>query len=239
MATPTLIQTLHCRHLRPRLVAEHLAIMARDAHTLWGLSFRPDVAAMCAQITALLRRERYPDAISSFVRLTLDHEGHEALQPLGTSLYEGYALRSLHPHCCTLAYRLPFDIVGSSAATACDELALSIARGRGFDAAVRCNDEGHCLALGDAPLFAVRGGELFTSSEPETASAQLLITTAGRMRLPLHIAPIRVQELARFDELFAVDPRGITSIGRCDGHPFMQLHSNRLAEEMERTINAL
>lgn len=237
MEAATLIQTIHCHHNQPRLVAEHLTVLTRAAKSLWGFDYRPDVAAITSRIEELLRTERYPATVSAFVRLTLDSSGEEQLLSLGTSLYDGYALRSLRPDCCTLPYRHPFEEPISSSALACDTLAASVACRRGYDAAIRCNDEGVCYAIADAPLFAVRDGELYTSIAPATATAQLLASAAAKRGIPLHITPILVRELSRYDELFVVDHRGITSVAHCNGHPFILLRAERLAAEMERMIN--
>lgn len=233
----TLIQTIHCRHARPRLVAEHLAVMRQAAKSLWGVDLKDDIKTLSMRIEQLLHTERYPETVSAFVRLTLDTEGELQLLPLGTSLYDGYALRSLRPDCCTLPYRHPFEEPTTSAAAACDALAASVAHQRGYDAAIRCSDEGYCFAIADAPLFGLRDGALYTSVAPATATARLLALATQAIGLTLRIEPIRCSELSRFDELFVVDHRGITSIAHCNGHPFMQLRAERLAEEMERLVN--
>ena len=44
-------------------------------------------------------------------------------------------------------------------------------------------------------------------------------------------------ELSLYDELFVADHRGLTSISKLDGKPFMALRVERLAEELEQWIN--
>ena len=157
---PSLYQIVHCYRNRPRFVAEHHALLALSAERLWGVKPAMTVAQLTTAITELLQRERYSQAVSAFVRVELTSDGAITLTPLGSSLYAGYALRSLRPECCTLRYELPLSEPCSTAAEACHALAE--------EAAVRCDQTGVVHALGDAHLFAGHGGALYTSSSPSS-----------------------------------------------------------------------
>lgn len=233
-----LLQIIHLAEGRPRLVGEHVAWLDRASRALFGRAYQPDIEALQRRLVALAEREHYPSAVSGFVRVEIDEEGREQLIPLGTSLYAGYALRSLRPTALTIPYELPLQIAGSTAAEAAHELARCVARRHEADEALRINEEGICCSLGAAELFALRGGELYTSFEPRTVEGRLLLQAAETLQMRWQVAPVRVAELGHFDELFAVDYRGITALASCDGHAFMSLRAERLAVAMERLATA-
>ena len=235
---PSLYQIVHCHHNRPRFVAEHHALLTRSAERLWGVKPAMTAAQLTSAIEQLLQRERYSQAVSAFVRVDLMSDGAVQLTPLGSSLYEGYALRSLRPECCTLRYELPFAEPCSTAAEACHALAEEVARSSGFEAAVRCDATGVLRSLGDAHLFAGHGGALYTSETPTSVEGRLLIKAAERLHLRCYVQPLTAEKINRYEELFAVDYRGITALARCDEHPLMTLRADRLAEEMEALVTA-
>ncbi len=230
---PSLYQILHCHHNRPRFVAEHHALMMRSAARLWGIEPTITAAQLTAEIGQLLQRERYSQAVSAYVRTDLTSDGEIHLTPLGSALYDGYALRSLRPECCTLSYELPFAEPSTTAAEACHAWAEEMARSRGFEAAVRCDKSGTLHSLGEGHLFAVHGTTLYTSEQPSSVEGQLLLRAAERLHLRCLVQPIKIDTLTRYEELFAVDYRGITSLARCNEHPLMTLRAERLVDVME------
>lgn len=231
---PCISQTVHLLGGRPRLLEVHAAILERTAATLFRRGWRADLPQLTAQLAELCRRERYPSGVSAFVRLELGAEGPLRLLPLGTSLYAGYAVRSVHPTAVTMSYDRLLVEAPTSASEASDALAQLAARRAGADEAVRCDSAGCCRAIGDAPLFAIRDGVVVGSLHPLSAAAVAVERGAAAAGLPLTDRPLRRSELARCDELFAVDHRGITALARCDGYPYMAVVVDRLAEGMER-----
>lgn len=231
-------QIIHLRDLRPRFTADHVARLDSTSRALFGRAYTPDVAQLETRIESLARREGYPSGVSGFVRLECSEPGEERLIALGTSLYEGYALRSLRPRALTLAYEVPLGIASSTAAEAADALARCVARRADYDEALRTDSEGVCYALGSAHLFALRGGELYTSAEPRSVEGVLLLRAAEQLRLRHRIAPVLASELHTFDEVLAVDHRGITALASCDEARFMALRAERLATTMEQVTNA-
>ena len=216
-------------HGRPRLVAEHVALLERAARRLFGLQARLSAADLEREIVAFVARKRLPDAVSSFVRLELTEEGQTRLLEGGVSHYAGYAVRSIRPQTFSLVYELPLEEWTSVAAESVHDLMRSYAHGRGLDGVVQVDRLDRCLALGGALLCAV---------EPQTVEAKLLALAADRLHIALEVGALGRAELARCDELFAVDVRGITSVARCDRYSFMSLRVERLAEEMERLVSA-
>lgn len=238
MQPSALFQQIHVAHGRPRLVAEHVALLERAARRLFGLQARLSAADLEREIVAFVARKRLPDAVSSFVRLELTEEGQARLSEGGISHYAGYAVRSIRPQTFSLVYELPLEEWTSVAAEAVHGLMRSYAHSRGMDGVVQVDRMDRCLALDGAQLFAFREGVLLCAVEPQTVEAKLLALAADRLHIALEVGALSRAELARCDELFAVDVQGITSVARCDRYSFMSLRVERLAEEMERLVNA-
>ena len=234
----TLYQTLHLYARRVRLIEQHIARLDGLSRVLFGRAFAPDRKALEQEILALSAHERYPAGVSGFVRLECDAQGHTRLTAVGTSLYEGYALRSLRPTAITVPYELPLQIAASTAAEAAHELARHIAQRHQADEAVRVDTEGNCRGMGEADLFAFCDGVLCYSATPQSVEGILLLQAAERLGIRHALYAIPADALNRFDELFAVDHRGITSIATCDGVHFMSLRAERLAATMEQLITA-
>ena len=83
----------------------------------------PGTERLTSRIEALAAAERYPRAVSGFVRLELAPDGREELLAAGTSLYDGYALRSLMPEAATVRYDLPLTDAPTTLREAADALA--------------------------------------------------------------------------------------------------------------------
>lgn len=234
MTVPYLYQIVHLHACRPRNVCAHTALLAEAARSLFGLDWAPDTARLEARIAAVAAAERYPHAVSCFVRIELAADGRERLVPAGVSLYDGYALRSLRPDAVTLPYDLPLTEAPTSAREAAAGLARVAAGRKGAGGFVRCDSRGHLRAADDAPLFAVRGAALLAAPGPETVERTLCLEAAQIAGLHVVEQPLEAEDLAAFDELFYADHRGVTALGHCDGHPYMALAAQRIAAAMER-----
>lgn len=258
MSGPALCQTIHVADRRPRMLDAHAELLAAAARALYGLVYTPDTAALGARIAALLREERIPRGPSVFVRLSLTPQGEERLALTGRSLYDGYALRSIHPEAVPLPYEIPF---GAAHSTLCEEadrladrLADRIVRGA---VALCCDDEGRCLRAGGGALFALKGRTLLTAPAADPAASlreYLRLRTAGGASSPLAFASVErmlllraapsarldvreeaftLRDLKRMDELFFVDHRGITAFSRVGETPYLSIVAERLAASME------
>ncbi len=160
-----LYQTVHVADERPRLVRAHAALLAEAARTFFGCDYAPDVRLLESRIAALVRSERYPRSVSSFVRIEVSDNGTERLRPAGYSLYNGYALRSVMPDARVVRCEVPGIELPTSGREALHRLADRRARALGADLAVRADLHGVCYSADSAPLFAVRNNTVFTSPE--------------------------------------------------------------------------
>ncbi len=221
-----LYQTVHLCQGRPRLTDVHAAVLADAARTLFGVGYTPDLRQLEARLAAAAKAERYPQGVSAFVRIEVADDGEERLVPAGHSFYNGYALRSLMPQAMLVGYDLPLSSAPTSVREAAALLARRQAQLAGADVAIRHDSRGICLSADDAPLFAVSPAP----PDAERTLARRAIEAAG---LELREEPVERGMLARMDELFYVDHRGVTAISSCKGMPYMSLIAERVAKAME------
>lgn len=228
-----LYQTVHLRRGRARNVAQHAAVLRRAARTLFGSEYAPDPGQLTQCIEALAAELRYPEEVSCFVRIEVAADGEERLAGAGSSLYDGYALRSLLPRAVTTVYALPGGDLPTSAREAAAREADLLARAAGGDAALRCDAEGRLLDAGDAPLFAVRGHTVRCAPGAEGVERELGRRAVIAAGLTLSDEPFTRSELPRLDELFRIDHRGVTAYSRCEAQPLMALAAERIARALE------
>lgn len=233
MREPYLYQTLHLRGRRPLQVDRHAELLGEWAAELFGIGYSPDVRGLERRIAALAERERYPRDLSSFVRLELAADGTERLQPAGISLYEGLALRSVAPDAALVDFTTPLSEAPTSAREAAAALARTEAARRGMQVAVQCSG-GVLLSADDAPLFAVRGRQVLTAAAPPSVERQRVLDACADLGLEVVEHPVTPDRLARYDELFYADHRGVTALGHCEGVPYMSLTAARIAGAMNR-----
>ncbi len=226
-------QTVHLAGGRARLVAEHAAVLDTAARAVFGSSYKPDIRALTTRIEVAAAAERYSKEWSCFVRIELTAGGEERFIPAGTSLYDGYALRSLTPDAACVFYDLPFSDAHTSARDAAAQLAAVQALRCGNDIAVRCSSEGVALTADDAPLFAIKNKLVTTSPAEASVERDLAVRAARAAGFEVEERAIMFEELSRFDELFYADHRGITSLAHCDSLAYMSLAAERIAAAME------
>ncbi len=226
-----LYQTVHLHRGRARCVGEHAALLDRESRRLFGRGYAPQ--RLRERVEALAAAQRFPRELSGFVRIEVTAEGGERLLPAGSSYYDGYALRSVTPDAVSLAYDAPLDEAPTSAREAAALLARCVARRAGADAAVRCDAAGRFLSAEDAPLAAVRGHRVLLAPGMQGVERSLLVRAVRAAGLELSEEPFGRAELARIDELFWVDHRGVTAIAHCDGQPLMTFMAERIAGSLE------
>ena len=246
-----LYQTLHVRGRRPLWLDRHTELLARNIQELFGLRWAPDLRRLEAEIAALLDANRHPAAGSSFVRMAFTPAGDLLLIPGAVSLYDGYALRSLRPAAAVVNYGVPYPEYPTSAREAACMLALQAAVTAdnraaeadieraavrtGVQAVIRCDGEGFVHVCDEAPLFAVKGKKVYTPPAPPSVERELAYRAVEAACLPLLELEIGREQLARFDEIFYVDHRGLTSLSACEG----QLYAAIITERIARVLNKL
>lgn len=227
-----LSQTVHLHQGRARNVAAHADVLHAAARTLFGVEYWPDFRQLAQRIEALAAKMHYPEGVSSFVRIEVAADGGERLVAAGTSLYDGYALRSVTPQALTMEYALPGDLP-TTAREAAARQADRLARAAGAEAAVRRDAAGRLLDAGDAPIFAVRGHTVLCGPAAAGVERDLGCRAVAYAGLTLCTDAFSATDLRQLDELFYVDHRGVTAYARCDDQPLMSLVAERVARALE------
>ncbi len=226
-----LYQTVHVAGGRPRLVTHHAEVLTRAARELFGCTYAPDPDALERRITEAARAEHYPPEVSGFVRIEVTADGRERIVPAGSSLYGGYALRSVRPDARIVRYDYP----GVDLPTSARETTTLLLRQHTGPAGtvIRCDGDGFCRTADEAPLFAVREGEMFASLAPPSVERELALRAIRALGMPLREEFLTAEMLPRMEELFYVDHRGVTALGHCGEVPYLSLTARRIAEAME------
>ena len=246
-----LYQTVHVLDGECLCLREHLAVLDRWSRTLFGCPGPQDAREVGTAVAAVVGREAPGSDRSKFVRLVLPASGSLRLEFEGVSLYRGYDLRSLMPEAVTLQYEPPLFDAPTSAREAACMLALQAAVTAdnraaeadieraavrtGVQAVIRCDGEGFVHVCDEAPLFAVKGKKVYTPPAPPSVERELAYRAVEAARLPLLELEIGREQLARFDEIFYVDHRGLTSLSACEG----QLYAAIITERIARVLNKL
>lgn len=229
-----LYQILHLTAGRDvRNLEAHIAVLDAASRRLFGRPYVPGAEALARRITALAVAERYPTQVSGFVRLELGPEGEERLSPAGTSLYRGYAFRSLTPSAATLTYEIPFSEAPTSVHEAAALWAHHEAVRRGADIAVRCDRTGVFREADNAPLCGVVGHTVRIAPGLASVERRLAAEAVRAAGLELREEPFGRDDLPHLDEMFYVDHRGVTALSHCDGQPLMAMLAERVARALE------
>lgn len=230
-----LYQTLHILDGRCLHLPAHLAVLDHWSRELFGRPAGLREQPLARQVAALAGQAAPAGCdLSQFARLVVPASGDPAfrLESAGISLYRGYDLRCLMPDAVTLQYGMPFPEAPTSAREAAAQLARQQARLHGASVAVRCDRDGAVCSADDAPLFAVRGKTAFVCPAEACVERELGLRAVEAAGLALEERPVMREELPRFDELFFVDHRGVTALAHCDGHPYMAILAERVAQSL-------
>lgn len=233
MTQLVLYQTLHLHRGRVRNLTAHAALLDTASRETFFRPYMPNQQRLAARIEAVAAAENYPDGVSAFVRLELAADGSERLLPLGASLYDGYALRSVTPDAATVAYELPFTDAPTTLREAASLLARQKSLHAGATVAVHVDRDGVLRSADDAPLFGIRGKRLIPGPAFACVERELVLRAARAAGIVTGEERLTSSLLPRLDELFYADHRGITSLAHCNSLPLMSLLAERIAEAME------
>ncbi len=253
-----LYQTLHLFHGRVRMLDRHVGLLDRCARELFGRRYQPDLSRLERQILTLAAEQRYPDDLSSFVRIELMADSETRLLPMGVSYYAGYALRSIRPEGVGIAYDPPLNGYPTYAREAAVATARRMAECAGGRVAVQIGPDGAYHTIEGSPVAVVQGYTVRLA--PESVPYEIPPSSFGPEGSPLHghrFEPPRSVEyelLARavqaadltlceepfgpdlrtgIDEMFWLDHRGITALSHLDGRPLMSIIAERVADALE------
>ncbi len=229
---PYIYQTIHTTSHFPLHVEEHVRVLER---AFMAIFFRPlyiDIEELRNTIITLLRSERCPLSLSTFVEVRVDGDGTSSVILGEHSLYEGYALRCITPTAKIVTFTSPFTLYPSSVRRATVEFANRVAQNLGGELAVECDERSRVLSIGGDPPFAISKRRLYTTPTIDSVERAVVIDAAHRCGLEVIEGDISRYELPHFDELFLCNHYGITAISRCERRLYMSILAERIAEAM-------
>lgn len=211
-----------------------MELLDAAAREVFGHGFAPSPGELEERIAGLLEAGHYPATGSSFVRMELFAGGEWRLEPGAVSFYDGYALRSMRPSATIVQYDPPLWDYPTSAREAAAQWAALIAREAGCGVAVRSDSSGIVRSCDDAPLFAVKGEDVYVSpAAVPSVEREVALRFLDRARLHCIEQPVGREQLPLFDELFYFDHRGITPLSACEGTAYADTIAGRVAKYLE------
>jgi len=226
---PYIYQTLHAAAGRPLNTAAHLRTAAAAAREMFGAVVAADAVRADALCRRMLQLNRYPTGVSSSVRLRIYASGEVRWECGEILVHDGMVLRPIRPDAVSVRYDIPLGEAPTSAREAAHLLVAADVRRRGYRSAVRFDMRGTALTADDAPLFVVRDRCVCTSPARSSVERDLAVLSVRAAGLELREEPVDSGMLRRADEVFMFDFRGITSLSSCDGVPYMDILTRRIA----------
>lgn len=226
-------EVIHVLHGRARMVAAHTAIADDAARRIFGRGYRPDITRLTAAIERLDAEAGHPSCCSGFVALELTADS-DRLVYADTSIYEGYALRTITPDAVCVECGMPVSYAPTTARAAVCSMADAVARRRGAQVALCHDREGRLCMADNAPVFGLAGRQILGGGAVHSVEGDLLLKAAADCGFHPSSETMTTAHIPHLDEIFYVDHRGITSLAHCDGYPLMMLLTERLAGAMER-----
>lgn len=222
----------------------HIELAERSCRALYGCGAGLTQAGLDAEVAALLARNMYPGG-SNLVMLCLfpPAQGGAAATRLmfcaERMLYKGYAFWHKALSTTAVRYEVPLTEHTTAASLSAHRYMEGFARRHGADVAISVCRDGIATGVGEYPLFALSGNEVYTSplevGVPDTVCRRLGIDACRDAGLLLLQQPIEASNLKSYDELFTVTPQGITAIGSCDGHLYTHTLARRISTFMEQS----
>lgn len=192
-----LYQTVHVARGRALHVAEHAAVLDAASREWFGRPYTPSPGALRTRIEILAETEHYPTAVSGFVRIEWRPDGEERLLPVGVSLYDGYAYRSVQPAAVSVRYENPFSEAPTSVREAAAAWARRAAERAGAEVAIRCDAAGIFHEAEDAPLFAIAGRTVLAAPGPESVERAITREAVRKAGLEFREEPFGIGKPGR------------------------------------------
>ncbi|MCD7969031.1 MAG: aminotransferase class IV [Alistipes sp.] len=213
---------------RPLHLTAQLCLLSRTYEALFRREARFDTDTVGKQIRDLLYRNSaaqggnlvrlvaFPSAVTGEPDLYMFYGG-----PL---VYSGYCVWHKPAAALTLTYEIPFPAYKTAANYLCHESARRRAVAVGKHSAISVDYRGLAVSLGENPLFAVCGREVYIpdaeASCPQSIERMLGIEVCTRARLTVTEKCLTEQQLMETEEIFSFTPQGILPVGAVNGRLF-------------------
>ncbi len=153
-------------------------------------------------------------------------------------LYRVYPLGQKPLRVISTPYEYPFTPHKTAVSLAAHNYAAGYAQRKGADAAITTNFRGQVIGLGEDPLFLSIGNQIFTTpldhGAAQSVERQLGIAACERAGMTVFEQAIEAAQLHEFEELFAVTPQGVTSIGQYSNRLYPHTLGKKIAESMAK-----
>ena len=237
-AMPFVYQTIHSFAYSCRHTARHIDILNQTANRLFGVQLDIDTRELERQATMLLLANKLSRNATIGIQLTLDADGNHSLRSCGSSIYQGYVLRSLRPEVVTLPVTNPLGDYPTSASIEAQALANAIARRRGYHTAIMIGPKGELKSDSANPIFVVKGYTLYSqSSNIPSVERTLVEQAAAKAGYTVQRMQLTALELESADEVIIANYQGLSAVSHIDNVPYMSIISERIAAIMEQSFN--
>jgi branched-subunit amino acid aminotransferase/4-amino-4-deoxychorismate lyase len=236
--TPFVYQMIHCFAHSCRHTARHIEILNQTAKRLFDVQLDIDLRELERQVASLLLANKLSRNATIGIQLALDADGNHSIRSCGSSIYQGYVLRSLRPETLTLPITNPLGDYPTSASTEAQALANAIARRKGYHSAIMIGPKGEVKCDSANPIFVVKGYTLYpqTSNIP-SVERTLVEQAAMKAGYGVQRMQLTAMELESADEVILSNYQGLSAVAHIDNTPYMAIVSERLAATMEEIFN--
>lgn len=194
------------------------------AKAVFGYNLHLD-STIAESVSEMLRRNHYPMCgVLVEMRCVADLDKFHILLFCGKVLLdETWAVSAVRRTAEIIPYRIPFEEYYTSASREMFKLL-----GRERLPIVETSGVVHSVC--GMPLCAVRDRKIIALTPWWSVENELVHRAAAKVGFEYETAVSKVSDFHSFDELFAVTPEGITSIGECSGVHFMSLYVRKIIE---------
>ncbi len=199
------------RVIAPGLAAETIAAACK---ALYDNS--PTLDGLPGEITALLDANGYPAGGGALVAVYVLPDGTRLISCEKQLAWRNIS-RTTGVRAMVVPCEVPFAGYRTAASLAAQNCAGLYARRRGFDMAICENAAGVFTTLSDAPLFAAAGDSVLVAPSADCMERRMGVAACLAAGLKVLEQGFTAADLPRFDEVFAVTPQGIVSVGELDG----------------------
>ena len=229
---PFIYQYIRTDGHRPLLVERPIALADAASWHIRHCATGLVAADVSDAVSRLLALNGYPADRSNTVLLRSYGERRYSLSCCGTSLYDTLSLRALRPKAITVETGGVFAGLSTSVAFAESQLLAEYVRTQGAGAFVAIDAHGRIVSVDGATAFVVSRGRIAVSRLSPSVEAEIVLHTLERAGRTVEIREITSDELAKADEVWGVDYRGITSVMECDSRAYSDIIADATARRL-------
>lgn len=236
---PFVYQMIHSLAYSCRHTSRHIELLNQVSKRLFGVELDIDTREIERQASMLLQANKLSRNATIGIQLALDADGNHTLKSCGSSIYQGYVLRSLRPEVTTLPMTNPLADYPTSASIEAQALADSIARCRGYHSAIMIGPKGDINCDSANPIFTIKGYTLYSQSS-NLASVERTAVEQAAMKAGYGVQRMQMSalELESADEVLIGSYQGLSAVSHINQKAYMAIAAERIAAIMEQNYNS-